>query len=229
VASALLGEGRRLGCAYRFNSAVQGIEPRSAGAVLRCSDGDVEADVVVNAAGPQARDIAALLNVDLPVLPYRRNLACTEPISALPARMPMCVDVDTGLLVRREGDGALVGYSPANSPTADTTFDPAFLDDIGERAGNRFPFLAEARIDRRKCWAGSYPETSDHHAIIDAPRHAPWFIQCAGFGGHGIMHSLAAGQAVAELVRDQRCTTFDLTPLRLDRFDGWSEVETAVI
>lgn len=77
---------------------------------------------------------------------------------------------------------------------------------------------------------GLYPETVDHHAIIDAPDEAPWFIQCAGFGGHGIMHSLAAGRAVAELVTDGRCTSFDLAPLRLDRFAAQNLTgETAVL
>ncbi len=54
-------------------------------------------------------------------------------------------------------------------------------------------------------------------------------VQCAGFGGHGIMHSLAAGRAVAELIRDGRCSSFDLSPLRLDRFRGAFTVETAVL
>jgi glycine/D-amino acid oxidase-like deaminating enzyme len=77
---------------------------------------------------------------------------------------------------------------------------------------------------------GLYPETPDHSAMIDAPPEAPWFIQCAGFGGHGIMHSLAAGQAVAELIRDQRCSTFDLSPLRIDRFgDSALTVETTIL
>jgi glycine/D-amino acid oxidase-like deaminating enzyme len=58
----------------------------------------------------------------------------------------------------------------------------------------------------------------------------PWFVQCAGFGGHGIMHSIAAGQAVTEIVTTGRCTTFDLHPLRLSRFaESGGAVETAVL
>jgi glycine/D-amino acid oxidase-like deaminating enzyme len=129
------------------------------------------------------------------------------------------------------GGGILIGYSdPASTPSVDTSFEPEFLDAVASRVGNRFPFLERATINPHKCWAGLYPDTPDHIAIIDAPREAPWFIQCAGFGGHGIMHSLAAGQAVAELIRDQRCSTFDLSPLRLDRFGESSPtVETAIL
>jgi sarcosine oxidase, subunit beta len=231
VVSAFGGECARLGVTCLFGTDVVGIEYRGTGAVIRCTGTDIEADHVVNAAGAYARQLAATAGVDLPVVPRCRNLACTEPVSTLPASMPMCVDVDTGVLIRREGGGVLIGYSdPDSPPTWDMAFEPDFLDAVATRVGNRFPFLEQAIVNPRKCWAGLYPETPDHHAIIDAPAEAPWFIQCAGFGGHGIMHSLAAGQAVAELIRDQRCSTFDLSPLRLDRFrESALTVETAVL
>jgi sarcosine oxidase subunit beta len=231
VVSALRGEGARLGVKYLFDVDVVGLDHTVAGRVVRCTAMDIEAEHVVNAAGAGAPHLAAMAGVELPVVPYRRNLACTEPLSALPASIPMCVDTDTGVLIRREGAGVLIGYSdPASPPSWDTAFEPEFLDALATRVGNRFPFLDQATMNPRKCWAGLYPETPDHNAIIDAPTEAPWFIQCAGFGGHGIMHCLAAGQAVAELIRDQRCSTFDLSPLRLDRFrEAALTVETAIL
>lgn len=229
VALALWQEGRRLGVEYRFEVAVEAVRP---GSVLT-SAGEIAAGHVVNAAGGHAAAVAATAGVELPVEPYRRNLAVTEPVplSAVPDLIPMCVDFDTGLLIRREGAGIMLSYSnPADPPSFETAFDPAFLEDVADRAGNRFPFLETVGVDERKCWAGLYPETPDHHAIVDrAPGHDR-FLQCVGFGGHGIMHSLAAGQAVAELVRDGRCTTFDLRPLRFTRFaEGDVTVETGVL
>lgn len=231
VTAALCDEGRRAGVQYVFDCAVTGLE-RSGGLTrVHCGDRTVESTFVINAAGPHARDLAAMGGVDLPVVPRRRNLACTEPVPQRPSEIPMCVDLDTGVLIRREGAGVLIGYSDPSSPvTFDTSFDPTYLDAIAKRLGNRFPALRDARINPRKCWAGLYPETADHHAIIDTPDEAPWFLQCAGFGGHGIMHSLAAGRAVAEMVAEGRCTTFDITPLRLGRFAGQNiTVETAVL
>ena len=233
VVSALRGEGARLGVRYLFDVDVVGLEYADDHALVRCTGLDIETEHVVNAAGAGAPHLAAMAGVELPVLPYRRNLACTEPLSGLPASIPMCVDADTGVLIRREGAGVLIGYSdPASAPSWDTAFEPEFLDALATRVGNRFPFLEQATMNPRKCWAGLYPETPDHNAIIDAAAEAPWFVQCAGFGGHGIMHCLAAGQAVAELVRDQRCSTFDLSPLRLDRFRQQAlarSVETAIL
>jgi sarcosine oxidase, subunit beta len=231
VVSALCDEARRLGVSMRWDADVVDIAGGGGGTLVRTDRGDIDTEFVVNAAGAHAAVLAAMAGIDLPVAPRRRNIACTEAIVGVPETTPMCVDMDTGVLIRREGGGFLIAYSnPDEPPGFDTSFDPAFLDAVGARIGNRFPFLAEAPIDARKCWAGLYPETPDHHAIIDAPPSAPWFIQCAGFGGHGIMHSLAAGQAVSELITRGHCATFDLSPLRLSRFaTPGGAVETAVL
>ncbi len=231
VVSALCQEARGLDARLMFDTEVLDLAGDGDGATVRTTAGDMRADFVVNAAGPFARDLAAKAGVDLPVTPRKRNLACTEPVSGAPAVIPMCVDADNGLLIRREGAGFLIGFSdPNDPPSTDTAFDPAFLDAIAARVGNRFPFLEDVPISPRKCWAGLYPETADHHAIVGATPDMPWFIQCAGFGGHGIMHSIAAGQAVTEIVTAGRCTTFDLHPLRLTRFaEAGGAVETAVL
>lgn len=230
VVSALWTECRRLDTRFLLDTEVLHIVGAGP-ARVRTTSGDIETEFVVNAAGPFARDLAAMVDIDLPVISRKRNLACTEAVAGIPAAIPMCVDNDTGVLIRREGAGMLIGFSdPADPPSMDTAFDPAFLDAIAARIGNRFPFLEDVPISSRKCWAGTYPETPDHHAIIDAATAAPWFIQCAGFGGHGIMHSLAAGQAVTELITEGACATFDLHPLRLARFsEPGAVVETAVL
>jgi sarcosine oxidase subunit beta len=230
VASALWMACRRLEATFLLDTEVLEVAAGSQ-ALVRTSSGDIETEFVVNAAGPFARELAATARVDLPVISRRRNLACTEAVSGIPGTIPMCVDNDTGVLIRREGAGFLIGFSdPADPPSMDTAFDPAFLDAVAARIGNRFPFLEDVPISPRKCWAGLYPETPDHHAIIDTIPAAPWFIQCVGFGGHGIMHSFAAGQAVTELITDGRCTSFDIRPLRLSRFaEPAATIETAVL
>jgi sarcosine oxidase subunit beta len=185
----------------------------------------------VNAAGAHAGNIAALVGVEIPVEPVRRNLAFI-PDPEEGELIPMCVDLDTGVLVRREvGGGFVVAYSnPDDEPSWDTSVDPNFLADVAERIGNRFPSLASLPIDPHHCWAGLYPETPDHHAIVGPSPGHDHFIQCVGFGGHGIMHSPAAGNAVAELITAGASSTFDLHPLRVERFaEGDLVVETAVL
>ncbi|MFB3737492.1 MAG: NAD(P)/FAD-dependent oxidoreductase [Candidatus Velamenicoccus archaeovorus] len=233
VVAALYREARRLGARVLTNAPVTKIGRHPAGAFVLEHPGDtLRAGWVVNAAGPDAADLAALLGVELPVAPVRRNLAFVRDPGGSAELIPMCVDLDTGVLVRRErGGGYVVAYSnPDDPPGRETSPDPAFLDQLGERIGHRFPHLAELPIDPAQCWAGLYPETPDHHAVIGEVADVPRFVQCVGFGGHGLMHAPAAGRAVAELIALGACRTFDLEPLRPSRFaEGDLVVETTVL
>ena len=161
VVSAFSDAARGLGVSIRCDTAVIDIGVSGGRPVVHTTRGDIPTDHVVNAAGPFARSVAATAGIDLPVTPRRRNLACTEPVAGMPDPIPMCVDNDTGVLIRREAGGFLVGYSDPHDPESmETGFDPGFLDAIARRIGHRFPFLEDVPINARKCWAGLYPETS---------------------------------------------------------------------
>jgi sarcosine oxidase, subunit beta len=230
--AAFVREARGLGAEIRAGSEVGSIERSGAEFELTVGEHRHRATWVVNAAGARARSVASLLHVDVPVEPVRRNLAYLYDTDAPEMPVPMCVDLDTGVLVRREGpDGYVIAYSdPKDPPGWETTLDPRFLPAVASRISNRFPHLEGKRIHPKHCWAGLYPETPDRHAIIGEASSVPRFIQCVGFGGHGLMHSPAAGKAVAELIAKGRCDTFDLRPLRVSRFEeGDLVVETAIL
>jgi sarcosine oxidase subunit beta len=233
VVAALRAEAERLEATIRTGAEVVAIEPAPGGALeVRTGDGTVRAGLVVNAAGPAAGRVAALCGIDLPVAPVRRNLAYVREPRGPGELIPMCVDLDTGVLVRREASGGfVVAWSdPDDRPSWETTVDPRFLEQLAQRVGNRFPLLEELPLDARQCWAGLYPETPDHHAVIGPAPELPGLLHCAGFGGHGVMHAPAAGRAVAELVTLGACRSFDLHPLRPARFaEGDLMVETAVL
>jgi len=233
VVTALRAEAERLAARILLGAEVTAIQPAPGGALdLRAGDRSLRATVVVNAAGPAAGQLAALCGVELPVAPVRRNLAYVREPAGPGELIPMCVDLDTGVLVRREASGGfVVAWSdPDDPPSWDTGVDPRFLEQLAARVGNRFPLLEELPLDPRQCWAGLYPETPDHHAVIGPDPRLPALVHCAGFGGHGVMHAPAAGRAVAELVAAGGCRSFDLHPLRPSRFaEGDLVVETAVL
>jgi glycine/D-amino acid oxidase-like deaminating enzyme len=233
VVAALRAEAERLAARILAGADVTAIEPAPVGALdLRAGGRRVRAEVVVNAAGAAAGRVAALCGAELPVAPVRRNLAYVREPGGPGELIPMCVDLDTGVLVRREASGGfVVAWSdPDDQPSWETGVDPRFLEQLAQRVGNRFPLLEELPLDPRQCWAGLYPETPDHHAVIGPAPEAPALVHCAGFGGHGVMHAPAAGRAVAELVTQGACSTFDLHPLRPARFaEGDLVVETAVL
>ncbi len=232
VVRAMEREARRLGVRIETGAEVRAIHRSGEGFRVTHGRGSTDARWVVNAAGSDARAVGAMLGVDVPVEPRRRNLAFAPDPGGARELIPMCVDLDTGVLVRREvGGGYVIAYSdPNDPPSRELTLDPAFLEHLAERVGNRFPFLEELPVDPARCWAGLYPETPDHHAAVGDTPGVPGFLQCVGFGGHGVMHSPAAGRAIAELVALGRCDTFDLHPLRLSRFsEGDLVVEMAVL
>jgi sarcosine oxidase subunit beta len=232
VVAALRAEAERLAVEVRTSTEVTAIEPAPGGLDLRAGDRALRAGFVVNAAGPAAGRVAALAGSDLPVAPVRRNLAYVREPDGPGELIPMCVDLDTGVLIRREASGGfVVAWSDPSDPSSwETTVDPRFLEQLAQRVGNRFPLLEELPLDPRQCWAGLYPETPDHHAVVGSAPEAPALLHCAGFGGHGVMHAPAAGRAVAELVTLGGCRTFDLHPLRPARFaEGDLVVETAVL
>jgi sarcosine oxidase subunit beta len=142
----------------------------------------------------------------------------------------MVVDVATSFHFRPEGEGILIGYNwdceTSQNPDAAPVFDFKFLEALAEVGLCRLPLLSKVGFDTKKSWAGYYAETPDHHAIIGEMYGI--FI-AAGFGGHGIMHSPAAGDAIANIVLGKK-PRVDVAPLRPSRFaEGDKVVEDFVI
>ncbi len=185
----------------------------------------IESSIVVLSAGARSREVAFLFGIELPVFSERHYLALTEPLDGLPERVPMVVDVASTFHFRREGQGLLLGYDFARgkqkdehrggeeSEEGDQSY--AFLEAIAEVGPSRLPLLSGARLDPRKCWSGAYAVTPDHHGIIGRVGKV---VLATGFGGHGVMHSPAVGQVVAEIILEGECRSFDLRPLRPERF-----------
>jgi glycine/D-amino acid oxidase-like deaminating enzyme len=218
------------GVRIQYGAEVIGAERDGAGFRLHTDAGDLRSGVVVNAAGPWAKGLAAMLGVAVPVDPVRRHILLTGPCPSLPPLIPMVVDADTGVLVRREGDRVLIAWSnPDEPPGFNLQFDPDFAERIAEPLTRRFPDVASAGIDRRRSWAGLYEVTPDHHAILGACG-VPGFFLANGFSGHGVMHAPAAGRALAENIVRGRSESVDISALSLARFErGLAIHETMVL
>ncbi len=223
---------RARGARVRLATEVTGIAVE-AGRVksVRTSRGDVATPVVVNAAGTWARQVAALAGVELPVAPLRRRLVHTQAFDQIPMYLPMVVDMSDGFHFRREGAGVLLAWHDGKDEfTYDTTFDDAFIERILTRAAERVPAFADAEVNPRRCWAGLYEVTPDHHAIIGPVPEVAGFYLVNGFSGHGVMHSPAAGLVAAEWILDGEPHTVAARPLALERFrTGRLLHETAVL
>jgi sarcosine oxidase subunit beta len=178
----------------------------------------VMADVVVNAAGAWAGRVAELAGVSIPVAPSPRVKFMTDLHPALPAEMPMIVDLTTGAYVRSERGHAMVGVKPERAASGFVIeADAELLGRMAERASIRFPSLGSAALAR--VITGLYEVTPDHLPVVGAVSGLRGFFVVAGFNGHGIMHGPAAARALAELIVRGRADVLDLEWLRPDRFE----------
>jgi sarcosine oxidase, subunit beta len=177
---------------------------------------DVDADVLVIAAGPYSAELAATRGIELPIRPLCRQLLRTTPLDNLPERLPMIIEAETGFHFRRRGN-CLVVAMPDPEPRwgFEERVDESLFDDRLARLRHRYPLAADAEIELG--WAGLYDMTPDAHPIIG--RVSEGVYAACGFSGHGFMQSPAVGRAVAEELLTGT-SELDLAPYRLERFEG---------
>ncbi len=220
------------GVRFAYGREVVAVEPRPGGEwVLRTATGEAfTAPHVVNAAGAWAGRVAALAGIDLPVEPVRRHIFLTGPVRDLPPVIPMTIDSDSGVLVRREGDRVLIAYSNPDEPAGfNLAFDPDFVHRFAEPLDRRFPAVAAGGIDSRRSWSGLYEVTPDHHSVIGPVPGRPGFLLANGFSGHGVMHAPAAGRCVAELIVKGRAESADISSLSLSRFQAGELIHETMV
>lgn len=223
---------RARGARLLLDTEVTGIEVESGRvSAVATSRGRISTRTVINAAGPWAAIVARMAGVDLPVKPLRRQIVKTEAFDRLPSPLPMVIDMANGFHFRREGASVLMAWpDPEERFGFRTDFEYGFIEKILTRAVDRVPCLAEAEVNPRRCWAGLYEVTPDHHAIIGRAPGVEGFFLANGFSGHGVMHSPATGRIVSEMVLDREARLLDAEPLRAERFaEGKLLEETALL
>jgi sarcosine oxidase subunit beta len=188
----------------------------------------LDAEWVVDAAGPYSANVAMLAGVELPVVPLRRQVFVTEAFDRMPAQFPMTIDFGSSFYFRREGSGILVGMTDKHEPPSfKTHWDAEWRDQVIDKAVRRVPVLEDAAIARG--WGGLYDTTPDANPIIGAVPEVANFVVATGFSGHGFMHSPMTGQIVAELICGKP-PSIDISELSVMRFRrGDVEAEKNVI
>ena len=218
VVNGYIGAARRLGARCLTNVEVTGMQVRQQRArCVRTTSGAVEADTVVNAAGPFAADVGRMLGLELPIVPLRRQMLVTTPVPEVPREFPFVIDFATGLYFHREGPGILTGMAnPHEAVGTDESVDLAWEQVHLEAAVRRFPLLANAGLAHH--WAGLYEMSPDAHPLIGRLEPLDNAYIVAGFSGHGFMHGPIAGKLLAEVILDGHASTLDISSLNPNRF-----------
>ena len=179
---------------------------------LETSDGDIEADVVVNAAGPWAARIGELLGVVVPVVPLRNQIGIWRLTRPLDRVMPMVMDYiphsgARGLYVATydDPDHVLAGLHSEEivgegvDPDAyDRDADDDYLADTRDALERRMPDLPLGDVER--AWAGLYPVSPDGLPIVGPAPEDASVILAVGGGGSGIQMSPIMGALAADWI-----------------------------
>ncbi len=176
-----------------------------------------EIGMVVNAAGPWAAGVGEMVDVPVPVQPYRRMGVTSRVLPWISDAFPMLIDWGTGVYMHKESGGMLMGETDKEEPSSfNQQVDWDYLARVGEHAVHRIPRLLEAEM--RTGWAGLYEVSPDHNAILGFVPELDNFVCANGFSGHGMMHAPAVGMGLAELVTGGSSESVDLNPYSIERF-----------
>jgi 4-methylaminobutanoate oxidase (formaldehyde-forming) len=195
---------RAMGVRVRLNTRVTGIELSDRRQVRRVltTDGPIEAEIIVNAAGMWAPQVAAMVGAWIPSTPVDHQHAALAPVAGheLTRDMPCFRDPDRLVYGRSESGGMLMGGYEANPPArwsdgvpwdhAERSFPPDYerFTPLLQGAALRFPFLADAQVTHLICHPDAM--TPDANPLMGPMPglHGFWVaagMSLNGFGGAG--------------------------------------------
>jgi len=232
VLSGFVKKARFMGARYITDEAVNMVVKSNQIGGVKTRKGEwIQSPIVVNAAGPFAREVGMMAGIDIPVDPLRRMVYECKPPRELDYEVPLTIDT-TGLYFRTETGGRiLTGKSNEDEPIGvNFTWERAlFYDEIWPELAHRIPLFDRLRLQGG--WAGLYAENRlDHNAILGEHPEVKGFYLAVGFSGHGLQQAPAVGKALSEAIRLGRYETIDVSCLGMARFEtGDLVIEEAVI
>jgi len=212
---------KRLGGTLMQNCEVTAIHTSGAKVTgVSTTQGELSAPVVVNAAGPWARQVGALADVDIPLQTWTHDVAFLHRPPSL-GRIPAVIDDTINCYFRPEGSALVLAAGEDESlrgeaPDAeDQTPTPTFLDKLIDAMVKRIPKIEESGL--HSIHVGRDGITPDQRAIYSAAGPDGFYLAC-GLSGTGFKTAPAAGVCMSELILDGASKTVDVSSLRFQRF-----------
>jgi dimethylglycine dehydrogenase len=214
LCNALAKAARDLGATVVRRNRVLDIRARSSGEwEVVTEQGSIIAEMVVNAAGCYARQVAAMAGADAPITNMQHHYVVTHPIPAFMERsqeIPVMRDSYTSGYFRQEQKSGLMGvyesiglheaWAPRGFPEweASNELFPDDLDRIApwlERAIERMPIFGEVGI--RRVINGAIPHTPDGAPLLGPAANLKNFWMCCGTS-FGIAQGGGCGKYLAQ-------------------------------
>ncbi len=180
------------------------------------NNGEINTHIVVNAAGGWAKQIGEMVNLDLPIIPYRHQILVTEPVEHF--LDPLVMSFSKNIYFRQTKHGSLVmGESYYDEvPGINHKASWQFLESISKKITFFIPKLKDLSIVRQ--WSGLYATTPDALPIIDEFDSISRFILVGGYSGHGFMLAPISGKLVAEMIKYEKPQSLNIDQLKFNRF-----------
>jgi 4-methylaminobutanoate oxidase (formaldehyde-forming) len=228
---ALADAARALGVRIRLGVRVTGFEMDAARAIRRVvtDTGPIDTEIVVNAAGMWAPQVAAMVGGFIPSTPVDHQHAVLRAVPGheLPDDMPCFRDPDNLVYGKAEHGGMVFGgYEldpvsrwedgvPWDHAARSLQPDMARFGPLMDGAVRRFPFLADAEVVRLVCHPDAM--TPDANPLLGPMPGARGFWVAAGLSLNGFGGGGGIGQALAGWITAGD-PGLDVGPYRASRF-----------
>jgi len=214
----------RLGTDIRTNTEVYdiGMDGTSVDTVTT-SQGTEPFDIVVNAAGPGARAIAEMVDIDIPLQCYETKVVSLTSEKPYDIATPTLDDVSLDFWLKPEPGGEILAagldpewseaeIQPGDKPSAVSSEE--FLR-LQEKIETRAPGYSDVRIVNS--WTGVITAPPDWHQVVGQPDSVDDFYFLAGASGHGFKEAPGFAEMLAHEILDED-HQLNLEPYRPDRF-----------
>ena len=223
----LAAAARTLGAQIELRTQMTGVETRDGRVVAVETDkGRIECEVVVNAAGMYAPQVARLVGVDVPIIPYGHQYLITEPFEPALEPLPTLRDPDNLVYFRTEVGGLVMGgYERTPAPWALDGIPPGFeakllpeewdrMEQLFANAIRRVPEMESAEV--KMFFNGPEAFTPDADFLLGETDVRGFWI-AAGGCAHGLAGAGGIGKVMGEWIVDGQ-PEWDVWPLHLRRF-----------
>jgi len=184
---------------------------------VKTDKGSVKTNTVVNAAGVWSKEIAEMVGVKLPNIPFRKEIMATERFK--PMFEAMVISFRDGIYFSQQKEGQIVGGIPIPEERSGYKTIPtfSFMQHMSRTLIRYAPVLKHVNMLRH--WTGFYDVTPDARPILGETEKVKGFIQCHGFSGHGFMLSPMVTKLLSDFIVDGK-TSDILESLNPNRFKG---------
>ena len=194
---------KEFGAEYHFNEEVISIKNENSKiSSIVTNRGEYNCEILINAAGNNAKEIGEMIGVKIPVQPDSHEGGITEPVQTF--FKPMVVDLRPGLdsqnyYFYQNTEGQVVFCITPEPPIegTDSRSTSVYLPQVSRRMIGLFPKLKNIKV--RRTWRGQYPATPDGFPII-GKTEVEGFILAVGMCGQGFMLGPGIGKLITRLL-----------------------------